>query len=62
MSPAPGVTTIGEDSLADPEVVAIDSRTPDLYLESTIPGAVNVPYSQAVDRLGELGCEIDFKG
>src|SRR6056297_4113896 len=33
MSPAPGVSTIGElellDALEDPEVVVIDSRTPD---------------------------------
>jgi rhodanese-related sulfurtransferase len=66
MSPAPGVTTIGElellDALADPEVVVVDSRTPDWYLDGTIPGAVNIPYTEAVDRLGELGCEIDFEG
>jgi rhodanese-related sulfurtransferase len=66
MSPAPGVTTIGElellDALQDPEVVVVDSRTPDWYLGGTIPGAVNIPYTEAVDRLGELGCEIDFEG
>jgi rhodanese-related sulfurtransferase len=66
MLPAPGVTTIGElellDALADPEVVVVDSRTPDWYLDGTIPGAVNIPYTEAVDRLGELGCEIDFEG
>lgn len=66
MSPAPGVTTIGElellTALQDPEVVVVDSRTPDWYLGGTIPGAVNIPYTEAVDRLGELGCEIDFEG
>jgi rhodanese-related sulfurtransferase len=66
MSPAPGVTTIGElellDALQDPDVVVVDSRTPDWYLGGTIPGAVNIPYTEAVDRLGELGCEIDFEG
>jgi len=66
MSPAPGVSTIGElellDALEDPQVVVIDSRTPDWYLGGTIPGAVNVPYTEAVDRLGEIGCEIDFDG
>ena len=66
MSPAPGVTTIGElellDALQDPEVVVVDSRTTDWYLEGTIPGAVNIPYTEAVDRMGELGCEIDFDG
>ena len=66
MSPAPGVTTIGElellDALQDPEVVVVDSRTTDWYLEGTIPGAVNIPYTEAVDRMGEIGCEIDFEG
>jgi rhodanese-related sulfurtransferase len=66
MTPAPGVTTIGElellDALQDPEVIVVDSRTPDWYLDGTIPGAVNIPYTEAVDRLGEFGCEIDFEG
>jgi len=66
MTPAPGVTTIGElellDALQDPEIVVVDSRTPDWYLGGTIPGAVNIPYTEAVDRLGELGCEVDFDG
>ena len=66
MSPAEGVTTIGELELIaylqDPEVVVVDSRTPDWYAGGTIPGAVNIPYTETVDRLGELGCEIDFEG
>ena len=65
-TPAEGVTTIGEleliDMLADPETVVVDSRTPDWYEGGTIPGAVNMPYTQMTDRLGELGCEIDFDG
>jgi rhodanese-related sulfurtransferase len=66
MSPAEGVTTIGElellEALADPEVVVIDSRTPDWFAGGSIPGAVNMPYDRMVDRLGELGCEPDFDG
>ena len=66
MQPAEGVTTIGElellDRLADPEVIVVDSRTPDWFTAGTIPGAVNIPYTEAVDRLAELGCEIDFDG
>lgn len=66
MTPAPGVTTIGElellDLLADPEVTVIDSRTPDWYAGGTIPGAVNIPYTYIIDQLGGLGCEIDFDG
>lgn len=66
MTPAEGVTTIGElellDFLADPEVTVVDSRTPDWYAGGTIPGAVNMPYTEMTDRLGELGCELDFEG
>ncbi len=66
MQPAPGVTTIGElellEMLADPEMTVVDSRTPDWYAGGTIPGAVNMPYTEMTDRLGELGCEIDFDG
>lgn len=66
MIPAEGVTPIGElellDVLQDPEVTLVDSRTPDWFTQGTIPGAVNIPYTQMVDRLGELGCLIDFDG
>ncbi len=66
MTPAPGVTTIGElellDMLEEPDTVLVDSRTPDWFEGGTIPGAINIPYTQVVDRLGDLGCEIDFDG
>ena len=66
MQPAPGVTTIGEvemlEMLADEEAIVVDSRTPDWFEGGTIPSAINIPYTQVVDRLGDLGCEIDFDG
>ncbi|MDU8942463.1 rhodanese-like domain-containing protein [Ovoidimarina sediminis] len=66
MRPADGVTTIGElellDMLADPEMTVIDSRTRDWFEGGTIPGAVNIPYTEILDRLGDLGCEPDFEG
>jgi rhodanese-related sulfurtransferase len=66
MSPAPGVTTLGEleliAALQDPDVTVIDSRTPDWFKGGSIPGAINVPYTQMTDHLGEFGCEIDFDG
>jgi rhodanese-related sulfurtransferase len=66
MSPAPGVTTIGElellDLLTDEAATVVDSRTYEWFEGGTIPGAVNIPYSQMVDRLDELGCEPDFDG
>jgi rhodanese-related sulfurtransferase len=64
MQPAAAVTTIGEleliAALQDPDVVVIDSRTRDWFEGGSIPGAVNVPYLEAVERMGDLGCEIDF--
>ena len=65
-SPAEGVSTIGEleliDMLQDPETVVIDSRTPDWFEGGTIPGAINIPYTYAIDELGRLGCQPDFDG
>ncbi len=66
MTPAPGVTTIGElellAMLQDPAVTVIDSRTPDWFQKGSIPGAVSIPYTLILDRLGDLGCEADFDG
>ena len=65
-SPAEGVATIGElelmDALRDPEVVVMDSRTPEWFSGGSIPGAINVPYTDVLDRLAEFGCEPDFDG
>lgn len=66
MVPAPGVTPVGElemlGFLQDPDVVVIDGRVPPDFQGGAIPGAINVPYTEAADRLGELGCEPDFEG
>ena len=66
MTPAEGVTTIGEleliGMLKDPEAVVVDSRTVDWYQGGSIPGAISLPYTQVGDRLTELGCEPDFDG
>ena len=66
ISPADGVRTIGElevlAMLSDPDAVVIDSRTPDWFKGGTIPGAINIPYTEIADRLGDLGCEPDFDG
>lgn len=66
MSPAEGVTTIGElemlAALEDPEVIVTDSRVRADYLGGTIPGAVHLPYTEVTDRLDVLGCEVDFDG
>lgn len=66
MIPAPGVTPVGEleviAALQDPNAVVIDGRIRPEFEAGTIPGAVSVPYNEAADRLGELGCVVDFDG
>lgn len=66
MTPAPGVTTIGElellEMLQDPDALVIDSRTYDWFEKGAIPGAINIPYTFIVDQLATLGCEADFDG
>ena len=66
MSPAPGVTTVGEleliEAMTAGDTLLVDGRTPDWFAGGTIPGAINIPYTQAIERLAELGCEPDFDG
>ena len=66
MAPAPGVITIGElellDMLRDPDAIVVDSRVPKHFAAGSIPGAISIPFTEAADRLDELGCEIDFDG
>ncbi len=66
MSPAEGVTTIGEmeilDMLQDEDAIVLDSRLAKWYDSGTIPGALHIPFGEVADRLGELGCEPDFDG
>ena len=66
MIPAEGVTPIGElellEMLNKPDVVVVDGRVRPDFLGGAIPGAVNIPYTEAADRLGELGCEPDVEG
>jgi rhodanese-related sulfurtransferase len=66
MTPAPGVTTIGEIELLEfletGSATVIDSRVRPDYEGGTIPGAISMPYNEMSTRLGELGCEPDFEG
>jgi len=66
MSPADGVTTIGEteliEMLTDPDTLVVDSRTVDWFQGGSIPGAISLPYTEVGDRLSLLGCEPDFDG
>lgn len=58
--PAPGITPVAEleviEAISDPDIMLVDMRTLEWYLERTIPGAVNIPYTEIAMRLDELGC------
>ena len=66
MAPSEGVTTVGEleilEVMQNPEAILVDSRVAKWYYDGTLPGAVHIPYTEAADRLDELGCEPDFDG
>ena len=60
MQVAPGVRTVGEMELlafAEKGGKLIDGRTIEWHLEGTIPGAINMPYTEMAGRLDEIGCE-----
>lgn len=60
MQVAEGIVTIGEveviafmsQSLNDGSGLLIDARTPDWYQKGTIPGSVNIPFTQLDSRFG----------
>ena len=59
MQVAPGVTTVGEIEVlkfAENGGKLIDGRTLEWHLDGTIPGAINMPYTEMASRLDEIGC------
>lgn len=60
MRPVEGIVPIGElellDMLCDAGALVLDSRTPDWFEDGSIPGAINLPFTEAAERLDELGC------
>lgn len=57
MEPAPGVRAIGEKELLElvtQGVPLVDGRTGDSFTRATLPGALSIPFDQAVDRRDEL--------
>jgi rhodanese-related sulfurtransferase len=54
---APGVRTIGELEVIEHlrcGGACVDCRQPDHYARGTLPGAVNIPHQEIVDRRAEL--------
>ena len=64
--PAEGVKPVAElevlEALRTGSHLLIDGRVRRQFEAGTIPGAMSVPYTEAADRLDELGCELDFDG
>lgn len=58
--PVPGVVPLGEleliDALQDGDIVVADGRKPEQYGKYTIPGAVNLPFTDVEGALTALGC------
>ena len=58
--PAPGIVPATEfevlEAIGDPQTLLVDMRTQEWFLERTIPGAINIPYTEIAMRLDELGC------
>ncbi len=52
-----GIETVGEMELLEHLErggALVDSRVPETFRTSTIPGAVNIPFAESVERMGEL--------
>lgn len=58
--PVPGIIPVTEleliAALEDPSITVVDMRSQLEYLDNTIPGAINIPYTEITLRLDELGC------
>jgi rhodanese-related sulfurtransferase len=58
--PVAGVTPVGEteiiEALGDRSALVVDMRDTNDRVKGTIPGSVGIPYTEVVERMGELGC------
>ena len=57
LQPVPGIRTVGELEVADlveEGAQLVDTRVPDSRSGTSLPGAVNIPHDQVVDRRDEL--------
>jgi rhodanese-related sulfurtransferase len=58
--PEPGIVPVTEmevlNAIGDADTILIDMRTQEWFIDATIPGAVNIPYTEVAMRMDELGC------
>ncbi len=63
--PLKGVNPVTEiemlHALNDKQVLVVDMRVEEQFLEETIPHAVNIPYTEVELRLDQLGCTMKDK-
>ena len=59
--PEPGIVPVTEievlNAINDPGFVLVDMRTEGWFSDATIPGAVNIPYTEVAMRMDGLGCD-----
>lgn len=59
--PVAGVLPLGEleliEALKDADIVVADSRKPEQFAKYTIPGAINLPFTDPATGLETLGCQ-----
>ena len=59
--PVEGVHPVSEievlEALNDDSFLVVDMREIDWHIEATIPGSINIPYTEISQRLDELGCK-----
>ena len=64
--PEPGIVPVTEievlNAINDATFILVDMRTEDWFLDATIPGAVNIPYTEVAMRMDELGCNKGASG
>ena len=64
--PVAGIIPLGEleliEALSAPDIVVADGRKPEQYAKYTIPGAVNLPFTDIQQGLEHLGCRRSADG
>lgn len=59
--PAKGINPVTEievlKALNDESFMVVDMREIDWYIKGTIPGAINIPYTEMSQRMDEFGCK-----